>query len=121
MPRMRKFRMTRTLAVVAFTSILLVVSAAVRGGDAPAQPASAAASAPVPVKDAAARMTLPDGFRATLFAGEPDVVQPIAFTTDDRGRLWVCEGNSYPNWQEEDTEPQDRHDRILIFEDTDHD
>ena len=33
----------------------------------------------------------PDGFKVTLFAGEPDVVQPIAMCVDDRGRLWVAE------------------------------
>jgi putative membrane-bound dehydrogenase-like protein len=60
-------------------------------------------------------MTLPEGFRATLFAGEPDVVQPIAFTTDDRGRLWVVECYSYPQWL---TRGEGR-DRILIFEDKD--
>ncbi len=103
--------------------LLLVVAPANRGEDAPARPApgSAVASAPVPLKDAAARMKVPDGFRVSLFAGEPDVVQPIAFATDDRGRLWVAEGRSYPTWQEEDTEPQDRKDRILIFEDADGD
>ena len=41
-------------------------------------------------------MTVPEGFRVTLFAGEPDVVQPIAFAIDDRGRLWVAEAYSYP-------------------------
>ena len=45
--------------------------------------------------EAAARaMTVPPGFRVTLFAGEPDVVQPIAMAIDDRGRLWVAE--AYP-------------------------
>ena len=65
------------------------------------------------------RMTVPDGFKVTLFAGEPDVVQPIAFTFDDRGRLWVVECLSYPKW----TEPTARQgkDRVLIFEDTDGD
>lgn len=91
---------------------------AARADDAdPAQ----ASTAPVPVAEAAQRMKLPEGLTATLFAGEPDVVQPIAFTIDDRGRLWVCEGMSYPTWQPEDTEPQARHDRILIFEDADGD
>src|ERR1700756_4405687 len=71
--------------------------------------------APIPPKEAASRMTLPEGFRATLFAGEPDVVQPIAFTTDDRGRLWVVECNTYPKWIR-DGKPGT--DRILIFEDT---
>jgi putative membrane-bound dehydrogenase-like protein len=74
--------------------------------------------APVPVKYAAARMTVPAGFKVTLFAGEPDVVQPIAFTFDDRGRLWVVECMSYPKWH---TDPRDGKDRILIFEDTDGD
>jgi putative membrane-bound dehydrogenase-like protein len=48
-------------------------------------------------EDAAAKMTLPPGFKATLFAGEPDVKQPIAFAIDDRGRLWVAEAYTYPN------------------------
>ena len=36
------------------------------------------------------------GFKVTLFAGEPDVVQPIAMAIDDRGRLWIAEAYSYP-------------------------
>src|SRR4051812_30851332 len=35
-------------------------------------------------EDAAKEMPLPVGFKATLFAGEPDVKQPIAFAMDDR-------------------------------------
>ena len=50
-----------------------------------------AQDAPIPPHLAASKMTLPEGFKSTLFAGEPDVVQPIAFTFDDRGRLWVVE------------------------------
>jgi putative membrane-bound dehydrogenase-like protein len=59
--------------------------------------------------------SLPPGFKATLFAGEPDVVQPIGMAFDDRGRLWIAENLSYPNWQ------PTGHDRITIFEDTDGD
>lgn len=70
---------------------------------------------PVPPTEAAAKFKLPPGFKATLFAGEPDVVQPIAFTFDDRGRLWVVECHSYPNWDGE------RKDRVLILEDSDGD
>src|ERR1043166_1234279 len=77
----------------------------------------AAPDAPLPLQDAAKRMTLPPGFHATLFAGEPDVVQPIAFTFDDRGRLWVVECYSYPHWLTKGT----GRDRVLIFEDTDGD
>jgi putative membrane-bound dehydrogenase-like protein len=68
-------------------------------------------------EDAAKAMTVPEGFKVTLFAGEPDVVQPIAFAFDDRGRLWVAEAYSYPvRLPEEKAE-----DRILVFEDTDRD
>ena len=49
---------------------------------------------PVPPQEAAGKFKLPPGFAATLFAGEPDLVQPIAFTFDDRGRLWVVECHS---------------------------
>lgn len=67
--------------------------------------------------EAVAAMTLPPGFKVTLFAAEPDVRQPIAMTIDDRGRLWVCEGYVYPQKQP----PGKGEDRILIFEDTDGD
>jgi putative membrane-bound dehydrogenase-like protein len=77
-------------------------------------PAVAAADAPIPPKEAPSRMTLPDGFHATLLAGEPDVVQPIAFTFDDRGRLWVIECLSSPHW----TTAREGSDRVVIFEDT---
>jgi putative membrane-bound dehydrogenase-like protein len=69
---------------------------------------------PLPPQEAPKAMTLPKGFIATLFAGEPDVVQPIAFTFDDRGRLWVVECLSYPKWRNDRT----GNDRIVVFEDT---
>jgi len=68
-------------------------------------------------QEAARSMTVPPGFKVTLFAGEPDVVQPIAMAIDDRGRLWIAEAYSYPRRV---PEGQAR-DRILIFEDTDGD
>src|SRR5438067_285461 len=71
----------------------------------------------LPPEKAAQAMTLPAGFTATLFAGEPAVVQPVAFAMDDRGRLWVAENMTYPIRA---PEGQGR-DRILIFEDTDGD
>lgn len=76
-------------------------------------------SGPVPLPDAVKSMTVPPGFRVSLFAGEPDVVQPIAMTTDDRGRLWVVECLSYPDWQT--NRNADGRDRVLIFEDRDGD
>ncbi len=68
-------------------------------------------------EEAAKAMTVPEGFKVTLFAGEPDVHQPIAFAIDDRGRLWVAEAYSYPIRVPEDQ----ARDQILIFEDEDGD
>ena len=46
--------------------------------------------------EAAKAMTVPKGFKVTLAASEPDVVRPIGFALDDRGRLWVAEAHTYP-------------------------
>jgi putative membrane-bound dehydrogenase-like protein len=74
-------------------------------------------NAPLPAAQAAARMKLPEGFTVSLFAAEPDIVQPIAMTIDPKGRLWVVENYSYPIWL---GGPSGK-DRILIFEDVDND
>ena len=73
------------------------------------------ADQPLPPAQAAATMLVPNGFEVTLFAGEPDVMQPIGFCIDDRGRLWVAEAYSYPKHSSGNS------DRIVILEDTDGD
>lgn len=60
-------------------------------------------------------LKVPEGFSVQVVAGEPDVIQPIAYTMDDRGRLWVLENTNYP------TSPGEPKDKIVIFEDTDGD
>ncbi len=69
---------------------------------------------PTPQK-AADAITVPDGFQVRLFAGEPEVRQPVAMALDDRGRLWVAESYSYKEWK------KTGEDRIIILEDTDND
>ncbi|MFM9001546.1 MAG: PVC-type heme-binding CxxCH protein [Opitutia bacterium] len=58
-------------------------------------------------------MSLPPGFRAEALVTEPRVVQPIAMCFDERGRLWVAEGRSYPRKRPDGQGT----DRILILED----
>ena len=65
--------------------------------------------------EAAKTMQVPKGFNVTLFAGEPDIKQPIGFCIDDRGRLWVAEANNYPD------KKAGKNDCIIILEDTDGD
>ncbi|MCA9110500.1 MAG: dehydrogenase, partial [Planctomycetaceae bacterium] len=48
-------------------------------------------------KEAASRMTTPDGFVVELIAAEPHVRQPVAIDFDDSGRLWVIQYLQYPN------------------------
>lgn len=66
---------------------------------------------------AAKAMKLPEGFRITVGAAEPDVTQPIAMAIDDRGRVWVAEAFEYPL----KAKGRPGRDRILIFEDQDGD
>ena len=70
-------------------------------------------------QEALAAIQAPEGFRVTLFASEPEVRQPIAITTDTRGRLWVAENYTYAE-RTMAIDPNLR-DRVIILEDTDHD
>ena len=61
--------------------------------------------------------TLPEGFRLAVFAAEPEVQNPIAIATDERGRLWVAENHTWAGASLGQFRT-DLTDRILIFEDT---
>jgi putative membrane-bound dehydrogenase-like protein len=101
----------------AFTTVLVLIVCGclcLLESDAPAQQPKFAGLSP---EEAAREIVLPPGFKATLFAGEPDVQQSIAFAIDDRGRLWVAEAYTYPNRAKEG----EGRDRIVVFEDTDGD
>jgi putative membrane-bound dehydrogenase-like protein len=64
-----------------------------------------------------AKMKVAPEFEVKLFAGEPDCVNPIAFTIDEKGRVWVVECFEYPSRAGKKV-PRDR---IVILEDTDGD
>ena len=67
-------------------------------------------------QEAMAKMQLPPGFKVTLVASEPDIINPTAFTFDDQGRIWVTESLEYPR-----ESAGIGHDRIKILESTHHD
>ncbi|MEP0429403.1 PVC-type heme-binding CxxCH protein [Rhodopirellula bahusiensis] len=67
--------------------------------------------------ESAEHMDLPNGFEVDVVASEPELVQPIAMCFDDRGRIWMIEGNTYPTKAPEG----EGKDRILILEDSDGD
>src|SRR5688500_8678638 len=87
-------------------------------------------------QEALKKFTAPEAFSVDLIAAEPEIVQPIAFCWDARGRIWVVEGNTYPkrrgnklppgggSSKPNDAQLQDifgGEDRILIFGDEDGD
>ncbi|MEX0704828.1 MAG: PVC-type heme-binding CxxCH protein [Planctomycetales bacterium] len=67
--------------------------------------------------NAVAGLDVADGLEATLFAGEPMLLNPTNIDIDHRGRVWVCEVVNYRG--RNGTRPEG--DRILILEDTDGD
>lgn len=63
---------------------------------------------------------LPEGYKIELFASErefPDLKKPVQMAIDAKGRIWVTTMPSYPMYLP-GTPPDDR---VLIFEDSDHD
>ena len=129
----RKSRMLSTLtfrkSFIGFLacSLCLALTLSLLNAKEPPVPVATPANAPfaintqdkkdiAPTSEAAlAKMTIGKDFKISIFAGSPDVYQPLAMCFDDRGRLWVVENYSYPEWKE------GVYDRILIFEDTDND
>jgi len=66
--------------------------------------------------EAIAKMTVPDGFKVELGASEPDLVNPVAMTFDEKGRIWVTESLEYPR-----KDAGKGRDRVKLLEDTDGD
>lgn len=72
-------------------------------------------AAPPSPQESLAKLKLPPGFKATVFAAEPDVQNPIGMAWDARGRLWIAENYTYAERAVKfDLRLRDR---ILIFED----
>src|SRR6516225_4254302 len=61
------------------------------------------------------RLRVPPGWEVKVFAAEPDIINPISFAVDERGRLWVVECFEYPRRTPPGKKPRDR---IKILEDT---
>lgn len=66
--------------------------------------------------EAIAKMVVPEGFSVELVASEPDIVNPVSMTIDERGRFWITESLEYPR-----REAGPGKDRVKILEDTDGD
>ena len=67
-------------------------------------------------EDAVKKMKVPEGFSVEIVASEPDIMNPVAMTFDERGRIWITESFEYPR-----REPGPGRDRVKVLEDTDGD
>lgn len=72
---------------------------------------------PLSPEDSRKHIQVPEGFETVLFASEPNIINPIAFTWDEKGRLWVVQSQDYPHGLNNDVGG----DRITICEDTNND
>ncbi|MBK8035540.1 MAG: hypothetical protein IPK22_00160 [Verrucomicrobiaceae bacterium] len=74
---------------------------------------------PMSPPEALKALKLPEGFKATLFAAEPDVQNPIGMAWDTKGRMWVAENYTYAERAKRfDLSLKDR---VIILEDKDWD
>jgi putative membrane-bound dehydrogenase-like protein len=100
------------------TLVMLLLTAATAFGDSFPSPYNTekAATAPMSPSEVVATARLPEGFKLSVFAAEPDVQNPIAITTDGRGRVWVLENYTWAgaNLGVWDTKLRDR---IVVLED----
>jgi len=71
---------------------------------------------PLSPQEAMKKMTLPEGFSVELVASEPEIVNPVAMTFDEKGRIWITESLEYPR-----REAGPGKDRVKVLEDTDGD
>lgn len=84
---------------------------------------------PLAPTESLGKIHVPAGWKVELVAAEPDVLDPVAFDWDERGRLWIVEMADYPLGMDnagkpggrirvlEDTNDDGRYDRSTLFAD----
>jgi len=110
--------------LLGFVIFLVVVTVAAHGtvGDEFPVPQNTEPDGDAPVMsagEAIEKWKLPPGFRVNVFAAEPDVQNPIDLAWDARGRLWIAENYTYA--ERSQRFDLSLRDRVVVFEDTDHD
>jgi putative membrane-bound dehydrogenase-like protein len=68
---------------------------------------------PLSPQEALKKMQVPPGFHVELVVAEPDIVNPVAMTFDERGRIWITESLEYPR-----KSPGPGQDRVKVLEST---
>ncbi|MFO0911716.1 MAG: PVC-type heme-binding CxxCH protein [Pirellulales bacterium] len=105
---------------------ICVAGVSARGAEAVAPPEVPAIAGPSDEgRLAQAGFRIPPGLEVRLFAAEPQVANPVAFTIDARGRVFVCESfrqergvednRGHMDWLEDDLAAQTLEDRLAYF------
>src|SRR5262245_18426727 len=94
---LRSYVMINVLRRGTFGCLLVVATAVARTAEFPAvyNSETETSAAPPSPQESLAKLSLPPGFKATVFAAEPDVQNPIGMAWDARGRLWIAENYTY--------------------------
>jgi putative heme-binding domain-containing protein len=82
---------------------------------------------PLSPQEAIKKMVVPPGFHVELVAAEPDIINPVAMTFDEKGRIWITESIEYPRHSAgpgkdrikilESTKGDGKFDKITVFAD----
>jgi putative heme-binding domain-containing protein len=119
----------RWKVVLLFTGVLAVPGAVLRsapkGDERPPHGQDTVPGPALSPAEAIRKMRVHEGFHVELVAAEPDIVNPVAMTFDERGRIWITESLEYPRRHAgpgrdrikvlESTRGDGRYDKITIF------
>src|SRR5438094_7641348 len=108
--------MSRSIRAASLSIACLIVALTAAGQEVIPHRQDRLPNRPYSPEEAIEAMTVPPGFAVELVASEPEIVNPIAMTFDDRGRVWITESLEYPR-----KEPGRGRDRVKVLEDTDRD
>src|SRR5258706_16437330 len=80
-------------------ALLLIALIALRASakEDPTKPYAGSAAPALAPQEAQKHFKVPPAFEVRLFAAEPDVINPVAMSSDEKGRLWTLEAYEYPH------------------------
>lgn len=119
---MQRFSYYKSMAIgLCWAVILVAIQSPLSAQDFPeiynSEPDSKAA--PMDPESAAKKIEVPAGFKASVFASEPDVQNPIDMTWDAKGRIWIAENYTYA--ERKQRFDLNLRDRVTILQDSNHD
>jgi putative membrane-bound dehydrogenase-like protein len=115
----------RSVATLAAKAVQSTAKASMRSSERPPHNQDTVPGPALTPVQAIAKMQVPPGFHIELVAAEPRIVNPVAMTFDERGRIWITESLEYPRQSAgpgrdrikilESTKGDGNYDKITIF------